>query len=279
MLLDFAELDCVEVAHASGSVGHDDEFVAFGGEVLTDEVFDGVRDSAIGGRRKGEVHGNDTPVEGEFTDHLGAWGEGENGGVGGALTGGVVCDKAAAGKDDEFGTGDGVGELDSCGDGFLTGIVEERFAVESGAATFFDARGDLIKNLDTLEGVLAGGGFSGKHDGIGLFEHCVGDVGDFGASWHGGGDHRFEQVGCDDDGLPEPLAAFDDTSLDNWQFLHWAFDPEITAGDHDEVGFPNDVVEVANGQLVFDFGDDSGFAAVGFEGRSQNVEVGCFAAE
>lgn len=275
----FSELDRVEVAHASGGVGNDDEFVAGGGEVFTDEVFDGVWDGAIGGRGKGQVHGNDAPVEGEFTHHLGAWGEGEDGGVGGALTGGVVCDEAAPGEDDEFGTRDGVGELDSCGDGFLPGIVKERFAVEAGASTFFDARGDLIQNLDALEGVLTGSGFSGEHDGIGLFEHCVGDVSDFRAGWHGGGDHRLEQVGCDDDGFSEPLAAFDDSPLDDWQFFHRTFDSEIASSDHDEIGFANDVVQIPNGELVFDFRNDSSFASVGFEGGAQDIEVGGFSTE
>ena len=132
------------------------------------------------------MHRDDSPVEGEFADDLWAWCESEDWRIGGALSGGVVRDETTAGEDDEFGSRYGVGELDAGGDGFLASIVEECFAVESRSAAFFDSRGHFIEYFDAFEGVFTGGGFAGKHDGVGLLEDGVGHIGDLGPGWHGG---------------------------------------------------------------------------------------------
>src|SRR6185295_7807524 len=103
---------------------------------------------------------------------------------------------------------------------------------ELGAAAAFDAGGDLIEDLDALEGIFADGGFTAQHDCIRLLEDGVGDVGDLGAGGHGRLDHAFQHVGGDDDRTADTQTGFDDAALDDGQFLVGDLDAEIAARDH-----------------------------------------------
>ena len=109
-----------------------------------------------------------------------------------------------------------------------------------GAAAALDAGGDAVEDLDAFQRVFADGGFAAEHDGVGLLENGVGDVGDFGAGGHGGFDHAFEHVGGDDDRSADAQAGFDDAPLDDGQFFVGDFDAQIAARDHDAVGFAHD---------------------------------------
>jgi len=70
----------------------------------------------------------------------------------------------------------------------------------------FDALGDAVEDFDAFQGVFADGGFAAEHDGVGLLEDGVGDIGDFGAVGMGL-DHAFEHVGGDDDGASDAEAG------------------------------------------------------------------------
>lgn len=129
----------------------------------------------------------------------------------------------------------------------------------------FDGVGDAFHDVEAFEWVFTDGGFAGEHDAVGFFEDGVSDVGDFGSGGDGGFDHAFEHVCSDGDGAAEVDAAFDHVTLDDGEFLVGAFDTEVTASDHDGVGFEDDFVEVGDAALVFDFGDDFGLAVSGFE--------------
>jgi len=50
-------------------------------------------------------------------------------------------------------------------------------------------------HLDRFNGVLAGGGFGGEHDGVGAVVDGVGDVGSLGAGGARVLDHRLEHWG------------------------------------------------------------------------------------
>ena len=86
---------------------------------------------------------------------------------------------------------------------------------QGGALLAFDAAGDFVEHLHAIEGVFADRGFAGEHDAVGLFVDGVGDIGDLGARGHGLGDHRFQHVGGDDDGLALGDAGLDGAALNH----------------------------------------------------------------
>ena len=55
-------------------------------------------------------------------------------------------------------------------------------------------RDDAVHDVDSLVGVLAGGGFARQHHRVGAVEHRRGDVGRFGTGGRGGGDHAFQHL-------------------------------------------------------------------------------------
>ena len=276
---DFAELNGVEVGVGTGGVADDDEFVAGVDEMACAQQFFGLGDGLIGGRVEGEGERGGAPIEGEVPGDGFRWSDGEDGGVIGAEAGDVIGHDAASGEDEEFCAGQRVGEGDGGADGFLAFVFEEGVIGEASAATAFDASCDAVEGFDAFDGVFSGGGFAGEHDGVGLFEDGVGDIGDFGASGDRVDDHRLEEMSGDDDWASAFDAAFDDASLDDREILHGAFDAEVAASDHDGVGFADDVIEVSDGELIFDFGDDLGLGGVGFESVAEHVQVAALAAE
>ena len=56
----------------------------------------------------------------------------------------------------------------------------------------------------------------------------------------------------DDDRLPHPQTALHDPPLNNRQFFHRTFDPEIAARDHDRVRRVDHFIDRADGGLIFD---------------------------
>ena len=55
-------------------------------------------------------------------------------------------------------------------------------------------------------------------------------------------------------------AALHDVALDEWQVLDGALAAEITTGDHDAAAGLDEGVDVVDGLLVFDFGNDARLA-------------------
>ena len=129
---------------------------------------------------------------------------------------------------------------------------------------------DLGHHGDGFDGIFAGGGFAGEHDGVGAVVDGVGDVGGLGAGGARVLDHGLEHLGGGDDGLAVLGGAADDVLLDGGDFFGRDFDAEVAAGDHDAVGDFEDGVEVLDGLGLFELGDDPG---VGVEGGEAVLDV------
>ena len=137
---------------------------------------------------------------------------------------------------------------------------------------------DLVLGLDDdfghhgngFDGILACGGLTGEHDGVGSVVDGVGNVRGLGACRPGVLDHGLEHLGRGDDWLAVLGCATDDVLLDGGDFFGWDFDAEVSAGDHDAVGDLQDGVEVLDGLWLFEFGDDPG---VGLEDRETIFDV------
>ncbi len=161
----------------------------------------------------------------------------------------------------------------------LAFVVQEGVFGKTSTAAAFDTACHTVENFDTFDWVFACGGFSGEHDGVCLFEDGVGYVGDFCASWDRIHDHRFEHVGSDDDWAAMFEAALDDAPLDDWKVFHGAFDPQIAACHHDRIGFADDFIEVPDGELILNFGDNMRLTSVAFEDLAEDVDIIAFSAK
>ena len=190
-----------------------------------------------------------------------------------------VAEEAAAGEDDDAGTLELLGEDGGGAKHFGLGLGEVDVFVEDAFVVRLGAGDDFFHHVDALEGVEAGGGFAGEHDGIGALADGVGDVRDFGAGGHGGGDHRLEEVSGDDDGLALGEAGLDNLGLDLGEAVVIDLDAEIATGDHNGIGFADDFLEVADAGLVFDFRDDAGIGVEAFEEVLEVADVLAFAGE
>ena len=143
----------------------------------------------------------------------------------------------------------------------------------------FNATGNFIEHLHALERVFADGGLTGEHDAVGEFKDGVGNVGDLRAGRDRLRNHALQHVGGDDDRAALGEAGADGAALDHGEFLERALDAEVAAGDHQGVAGGDDTVEVIDGRLVLDLGDD---AAAGFflaEKRAEHRDIFGFADE
>src|SRR5690606_9513318 len=95
----------------------------------------------------------------------------------------------------------------------------------------------------------------------------------------GVGNHGFQKLGGDDHAGAEFMAAFDDPALEDGKFLEGDFHTEVAAGDHDDIGGMDDGVDIPDGFLVLDFGDDLCLAFKGFHGGTEFADVGGVANE
>src|SRR5258706_448086 len=145
---------------------------------------------------------------------------------------------------------------DGAFDEFLARLGEFRRVVKLRAAAAFDARRNLVENPDALDRIFPHGRLAAQHDRISLLENGVGHVGDFRARGHGRFDHAFEHVRGDDDGPADAQACLDDAALHDGQFFVRNFDAQIAARPHDGVGFVDDGLQIGDGLLVFNLGDD-----------------------
>src|SRR5207253_2588800 len=122
-------------------------------------------------------------------------------------------------------------------------------------------------------------GFTAQHDRVRLLEDGISHVRDFGPGRHRVFDHRFEHVRGHDDGLPYPQTTLHDSPLDNRQFFHRAFDPEVPPRDHDRVGGVDHLVDLPYRRLVFDFRDDLSGATEFFHDTPEFLEIAFLARE
>ncbi len=83
----------------------------------------------------------------------------------------------------------------------------------------------------------------------------------------------------DDDGFAVVEAHLHRATLDGGQLLEGALDAEVAARDHERVGGAHDVVEIGDGRLVLDLGDDARVGFVDVQKLAQRVDVGALAHE
>ena len=69
------------------------------------------------------------------------------------------------------------------------------------------------------------------------------------------------------------MAALDDAALQDGEFFEFDLRAKVAAGDHDDIRLVDDGVDVADGFLVLDLGDDLRFAFEGFHGFPQFAHV------
>ena len=149
---------------------------------------------------------------------------------------GIARHCAVPGKHDDSRPRQRIRQHDRGCDGFLSHIFQHSFFGVTGAAAALDPQRDSIQNAHTFHRIIADAGFAAQHDGIGLLEDRVGHIGNFRAGRQGIVDHRFQHVRRDDHRLSQPRAKLHNFSLNDRQLLDRAFDPEIAARHHDDVG-------------------------------------------
>ena len=129
--------------------------------------------------------------------------------------------------------------------------VAEHFGVEVSFGHFGDARHEF----DGCNGVVADRGFGGEHNGIRAVADGVVDVSGFGARGVGVVAHGLEHLGCGDDGFADFVGHSDHAFLGRRDEVQGHLDTEIAAGDHDDVGFVKNLVQVVDGFFDFDLCD------------------------
>lgn len=197
-----------------------------------------------------------------------------------ALVGQQMGHDATQREDEQFGACDAVGQSDGGFDGLVLVGLERGIAGEAPGRVFvFNAAYDGVEHLDALLRVASDARFSTEHDAVHLLDDRVEDIGHFGARRHGVFDHAFEHLRGHDDFASVVGAAFDDLALDDWQVFDGALAAEVAARDHDAAAGFHESVDVGDGLLVFDFGDDACLAAFLFEQELQVLEVPRLACE
>ena len=232
-----------------GGVGMNEAFEEKFSDSLLDDIF------AFGPIER-KAAGTHAVVEGKLASEGGSEGEGVDGRDAGAEGGGDAGHASRAGEEKDSLGSELVGEMDAGGDDAIGLAFGMNLFLISDRAGSFDAAGDAIEHFETGAGVLSGGGFARKHNGISPFENGVGDVGNLRSSGQGLGDHAFEHVRGDDDGLHGGDALFDDATLNDGELLVRAFHAQISTGDHDGICDGDDAEDIFDGELVFDLGDN-----------------------
>ncbi len=192
-----------------------------------------------------------------------------------------LSDEAAAGEGEDRGTGQLVGHDDRRAQHLHLVGGEDHRARRLALLELvgLDAAGDLVEHQHAFERVAAHGRLAGEHHAVGEFIDGVGDVGDLGARRHRLRDHRLEHVRGDDDGAAERLAGLHGAALNDGQLLVGALDAEVATGDHEDVARAHDLVEIGDGGLVLDLGDDLHAGVVPAEKFTELLDVGRFTHE
>src|SRR5439155_2744894 len=162
-------------------------------------------------------------------------------------------------------------------DQFLARAGQLGLFVKIRPAAALDAARDAVENLDAFQWIFAHGSFAAEHDGVGLLEDGVGHVGDLRAGWHGAFNHALEHMRRDNDRPAGAQAGFDNLALDDGQLFVGQFDAQIAARDHDRVGLGDDGMQVVDGLLVLDLGDDQRAMLSTFDDGFQLLNVFCLA--
>ncbi|RMZ72970.1 hypothetical protein GMOD_00009755 [Pyrenophora seminiperda CCB06] len=145
----------------------------------------------------------------------------------------------------------------------------------------------LVHHGNSLDGVVTLGSLTGQHDAVGTVKNRVTNVADFGTRWARVVRHRLEHLRSANDGLTRNVALCDHHLLCNEDLAGWNLNTKITTGDHDTVGFPQNLIKVVHTLLVLDLGNDldvlalltehladgSNVAAAADKGRKYHVDL------
>src|SRR5690625_5194133 len=123
-------------------------------------------------------------------------------------------------------------------------------------ATTFDLACDPDHRFGGEEWVASDRGLAGEHDGVGPIEDGVGNIASLGAGWARRLDHRLEHLGRGDDWSTEEVREADDPLLGYGHLFEGYLDAEVTARDHDGIGLGEDLVDIVEGGILLDLGDD-----------------------
>src|SRR5450830_403854 len=128
----------------------------------------------------------------------------------------------------------------------------------------FSADTDTRHGLHRFQRVGTGGTFGREHHGVGVVQHGVGYVGDFGAGRHRVEDHRLHHLGRNDHRLVVAACMQNDILLDAHQLGVADFHTEVTTGNHHRVAGHDQAVEgfvVGHGFGTFDLRHQPGSTA------------------
>ena len=121
--------------------------------------------------------------------------------------------------------------------------------------------------------IHAAGRFAAEHNGVRAVEDSVGDVARFRAGRAGIIAHRFQHLRRRNDRLAGCLAFVNEHLLQRRHFFCRHFDAQIAAGYHDAVAHLDDFVDIVNGSLTFDLGNDLHRAVVFFQNLADRHDV------
>ena len=115
--------------------------------------------------------------------------------------------------------------------------------------------------------------FAAEHDGVCAIEDGVGDVARFSPCRTRVVAHGFQHLRRRNDRFARSLAFMDKDFLEHRYFFRRDFDAEVTTGDHDAVAHLNDIVDVVDCSLTFDFGDNLHVAVVFFQNLADRQDI------
>ena len=125
-----------------------------------------------------------------------------------------------------------------------------------GRGVTLDLAGDLVHRPDCLDRVLADRGLRGQHDRVGAVEDGIGHIRGLGAGGTRRGNHRFQHLGGGDHRLAVPVRRADQPLLGQGNLLEGQLDPEVAPGHHDRIGGLQDLLDVRQGGVLLDLGDE-----------------------
>ena len=121
---------------------------------------------------------------------------------------------------------------------------------------------DLAHHGHSLNGILTHGSLAGQHNDVGTIIDGVGHVGHLRSGRAGIADHGVQHLCGSDHGLKCIVTLADHGLLDIRQLLRRDLHAHVTTGDHDTVGYANDLVKIVDAFLIFDLGDDLDLGAM-----------------
>ena len=111
--------------------------------------------------------------------------------------------------------------------------------------------------LEGCHRILARGGLAGEHHCAGAVVDRVGHIGDLGTGGAGVGDHGIQHLGGGDADLTGAHGPVNEVLLQRGDFCKINFHAQVAAGHHDAVRYGQNLINVVDAFLVFDFGNDA----------------------